>query len=168
MNKMARLNWKWRNLFLPSGPGGDRSRGRLYEPHLLAFGENFKISESAFIYLPESLSVGKNVYIGFSSYIGNGEVFLDDEVLIGNHVSITAADHLRKNGSFRFGGSEKKKIYIGKGTWIAAHSCITAGVSIGSGCLVAAGTVVTKDFGNDLLIAGVPSIAIRKLSDYEA
>lgn len=157
MNKFQRLFLKLRSGIIPSGPDGDLARGKLYKPYLKKCGSNFKVAESAFIYSPERLEVGDNVYIGYCSYLGNGGVVLADEVLIGNHVSITPSNHLAKKGSYRFGGSEYSEIKIGKGTWIAAHSCITAGVTIGSGSLVAAGAVITKSFPDNVIVAGVPA-----------
>jgi len=165
MNKFDRLWMRFCNFFTPLGSSGDRTRGKLYEKYLLSYGKNFKLAEQALIYSPEKLTVGDNVYIGFCTYLGNGPIILGDEVLIGNHVSITAANHLRKNGSYRFGGSELLPIEIGAGTWIAAHVCITAGVSIGEGCLIAAGSVVTKSFGDNLLIAGSPARVIREIKE---
>jgi maltose O-acetyltransferase len=165
INKFWRLYIKLRGLFIPDGPLGDRARGKLYEPFLKSFGENFKIGTNAFIYNPNALSVGNHVYIGFNSYLGQGEIQLDDEVLIGNFVSITASNHLRKNGSYRFGGYELKKIEIGKGTWIAANSCIIAGVKIGKGSLIAAGSVVTNSYGNNVVIGGVPAKIIKEQRD---
>lgn len=165
LTKKARLLIKWRMLFIADGPLGDRARGRLYEPYLKSYGENFKIGSQAFIFNPNGLSVGNHVYIGFNTYLGQGDIFLDDEVLIGNFVSITASNHLRKNSSFRFGGFEAKRIQIGVGTWIAAHSSITAGVTIGSGTLIAAGSVVTKSFGDNLIIGGIPAKEINKITD---
>ena len=159
LTSLSRIYLKFRYLLIPDGAHGDRKRGKLYEPYLKSFGKNFKVATNAFIYNPNCLSVGDNVYIGFNSYIGQGEVTLEDEVLIGNFVSITASNHLKKNNSFRFGGFESNPIVIGKGTWIAAHSCITAGVKIGKGCLIAAGSIVANSIERDnVLIAGVPAI----------
>jgi len=160
MVNRSSLWFKLRILTTPHGARGDRDRGKLHEPFLARHGRNFKVAEQAYIYSPDLLEVGDDVYVGFGSYLGNGPIRLEDEVLIGNHVSITAANHLRKGNSYRFGGSEMDGIIVGRGSWIAAHACITAGVSIGEGCLVAAGAVVTKSFGDNLLIAGVPARAI--------
>lgn len=149
-------------LFIPEGSAGDRARGKLYEPYLKRYGKNFKIASQAFIFNPNGLSVGNHVYIGFNSYLGQGEIKLNDEVLIGNFVSITASNHLLKGSSYRFGGFESKPITIGKGSWLGAHSCITAGVEIGEGCLVAAGAVVTKSFENHIVLGGVPAKEIKR------
>lgn len=163
INKWWRLYLRFRGIFIPDGPSGDRARGKLYEPFLKSFGQNFKVASQAMIYNPDGLEVGNHVYIGFNSYLGQGEIFLDDEVLIGNFVSITASNHLRKNSSYRFGGFKAEKIKIGKGTWIGGNSCVLAGVIIGSGSLVAAGSVVTKSFGDNLIIGGVPAKEIKKI-----
>ena len=85
---------KWRLLFVPDGPLGDRTRGRLYEPFLKSYGKNFKVGSQAFIFNPNGLTVGNDVYIGFNAYLGQGDITLKDEVLIGNFVSITASNHL--------------------------------------------------------------------------
>ena len=108
LTRSRRLFIGIRGLFLPEGPFGDRARGKMYEPYLKKFGTNFKVASQAMIYNPNGLEVGDNVYIGFNSYLGQGEIKLEDEVLIGNFVSITASNHLRKNGSYRFGGFDAK------------------------------------------------------------
>lgn len=167
VTKFARLKIKWLMIFIPDGPVGDRTRGKLYEPYLKSFGKNFKIGSQAFIFNPNGLVVGHDVYIGFNSYLGNGEIILHDEVLIGNFVSLTASNHLIKNDSFRFGGYKAELIEIGKGTWIGAHSVITAGVVIGTSCLIAAGAVVTKSFNDSLVVGGVPAKKITSIEEFK-
>lgn len=167
MKKSSRLYQKIRWQFIPSGPHGDLARGESYRKHMLRCGNNFKVGESAFIFSPELLEVGDDVYVGFSTYLGNGSIVLGNQVLIGNHVSITPSNHLAKNGSFRFGGSVDSKIFIGDGAWIAAHSCILSGVSIGAGSLVAAGSVVTKSIPERVVVAGVPARIIKDLAKHE-
>lgn len=167
MTKWDRFIMKLKMVFIPDGPQGDRARGKLYEPFLKEHGENFKVASQAFIFNPNGLSVGDHVYIGFNSYLGQGEIQLEDEVLIGNFVSITASNHLIKECSFRFGGYEAKPIKIGKGSWLGAHSCITAGVEIGEACLVAAGAVVTKSFEKEFILGGVPAKGIGKVGSLD-
>ena len=77
--------------------------------------------------------------------------------MIGNGVSITASNHLKKNGSYRFSGFEPKKVIIKKGAWIAANSSILAGITVGAGACIGAGAVVTKDVPDDKVYIGVPA-----------
>lgn len=167
MNSFWRLVVKWAGLCIPDGSTGDRMRGRLYEPFLLSCGENFKVGAGAFIFNPNGLRVGDHVYIGFGTYLGQGSITLDDQVLIGNFASLTASNHLRKDGSYRFGGFKAEEIRIGRGAWIAAHASIVAGVTIGAGSVVAAGAVVTQNFGSDKVIGGVPAKVIKENTDHE-
>lgn len=167
LTKFGRLLMKWKMFFIPDGPTGDRARGKLYEPYLKCYGKNFKIASQAYIFNPNGLSVGNDVYVGFNSYLGQGEIKLEDEVLIGNFVSITASNHLIKNDSFRFGGFHAAPIVIGRGTWVGAHSAIMAGVSIGNACLVAAGSIVTKSCGNMLIVGGVPAKEISTIDEFK-
>jgi maltose O-acetyltransferase len=167
ITKWARLKIKWKMLLIPDGPIGDRARGKLYEPYLKSFGENFKVGSQAYIFNPNRLSVGNHVYIGFNSYLGQGEIELDDEVLIGNFVSITASNHLIKGNSFRFGGFKAEPIKIGKGSWIGAQSAITAGVTIGKSCLIAAGSIVTKHVEDNTVVGGVPAKKISTIEEFK-
>ncbi|MGE8377168.1 MAG: acyltransferase [Sphingobacterium sp.] len=166
LTKFGRLLMKWRMLFIPDGPTGDRARGKLYEPYLKTYGKNFKVGAQAFIFNPNGLSVGDHVYIGFNSYLGQGEIFLEDEVLIGNFVSLTASNHLLKGDSFRFGGYFAEPIIIGKGSWIGAQSAIMSGVELGSLTLVAAGSIVTKSFSGNIVVGGVPAKEISSMENF--
>ncbi|MBX9448449.1 MAG: acyltransferase [Taibaiella sp.] len=143
------------------------SGGKLYEPYLKSYGKNFKVASQAYIFNPNGLEVGDNVYIGFNTYLGQGEIKLDDEVLIGNFVSITASNHLMKGDSFRFGGFKAEPIYIGRGTWIGAQSAITAGVRIGRSCLIAAGSIVTKSVEDRIVVGGVPAKKITTIEEFK-
>ena len=45
--------------------------------------------------------------------------------------------------------------------WIASNSTILAGVTIGTGSVVAAGSVVTKDVPPYSVVAGSPAVVIK-------
>ena len=45
--------------------------------------------------------------------------------------------------------------------WIGANCIITAGVTIGEGAVVAAGSVVTKDVKSYAIVGGIPAKIIR-------
>ena len=50
---------------------------------------------------------------------------------------------------------------IGNDVWIGANCVITAGVRIGTGAVIAAGAVVTKDVEPNSIVGGVPAKIIR-------
>ena len=109
------------------------------------------------VYNPSRLSVGNHVYIGHGTYIGDGDITIGDEVVIGPYCSITAGNHRFKDGSVRFGGYDYEPVQIGRGTWIGGHVSVVSGVTIGAGCLIAAGAVVTKDVPDGMIAGGVPA-----------
>lgn len=53
-------------------------------------------------------------------------------------------------------------IVIGNHVWIGLNVTILKGVTIGDGCMVAAGAVVTKSFPPNYLIGGVPAKIIKE------
>lgn len=57
-------------------------------------------------------------------------------------------------------------INIGNNVYIGMNCTILPGVSIGDNVIIGAGSVVTKSFASDLVIAGVPAKEIKKLDEY--
>jgi hypothetical protein len=64
--------------------------------------EGVRIAPGANIRLGEKGQIGKNVFVGLFSYI-NGDVVVEDNVLIGPHVCLTSNTHLfnTENQSFQ-------------------------------------------------------------------
>lgn len=54
-------------------------------------------------------------------------------------------------------------VKIGNNVWIGGHSTICPGVTIGNGVVVAAGSVVTKDVPDNVIVGGVPAKVIKKI-----
>ena len=55
---------------------------------------------------------------------------------------------------------------IGDDVWIGGGAIITPGVNVGSRVVIAAGSVVTKDVPDDVVVAGVPAKIIRHAYRY--
>lgn len=142
---------------------GNWLRGLFYRPFLKRCGGGFQVSLHAKLATPGQIEFGRDVYIGFGSWLNGlgGGIIFEDEVMLGPYVTMVAGEHLCEEGSFRFVRKSKPgSIWIGKGTWIAANATITSGVTVGKGCLVAAGAVVTKDVPDGAIVAGVPARVI--------
>lgn len=138
-------------------------RGKILSRKFRCCGKNLKMSSRINVYNPDMVSIGDNVYIGYSTYLGGGDIHLKDEVIIGPFCSIVAGNHTAKNDSFRFGPYDYGKIEVGEGTWLGSHVVITNNVKIGKGCLIGAGSVVTEDVPDFCFAAGSPARIIRKL-----
>jgi acetyltransferase-like isoleucine patch superfamily enzyme len=55
-------------------------------------------------------------------------------------------------------------VEIGEDCWMGANSIVLKGVTIGDRSVVAAGSVVTADIGEDCLVVGNPARVVRSLS----
>ncbi|WP_368253629.1 DapH/DapD/GlmU-related protein, partial [Clostridium paraputrificum] len=64
----------------------------------------------------------------------------------------------------RISGTELgKPITIGDNCWIGGSATIVPGVTLGNNVVVAAGAVVTKSFGDNVVIGGNPAKIIKEL-----
>lgn len=59
----------------------------------------------------------------------------------------------------------KKPITIKDNCWLASNVVVCGGVTIGEGCVIGAGSVVTRDIPPYSLAAGNPCRVIRKITE---
>ncbi len=92
-------------------------------------------------------------------------VEIEDDVFLTRGVVIVA--HLTPTPFLRalIGGTEFKKVHIGRGAYIGVNAIILPGVNVGEGCIVGAGSVVTKDVPPYTVAAGNPARVLRKVTD---
>ena len=57
---------------------------------------------------------------------------------------------------------KKGEIYIGKGSWVGAHSTIVLGARMGVGSLLAANSVLNSNVEDGAIYGGVPARFIKK------
>jgi maltose O-acetyltransferase len=114
---------------------------------------------------------GFNLRIGKGTWINRGCHFDNDLSLIeigencgiGMEVMFCTSSHKIGNSEKRAGENIKQSIIIDKGCWIGTRSTILPGVTIGKGCVVAAGSIVNKNCEPNGLYAGVPAKRIKEL-----
>ena len=92
-----------------------------------------------------------------------GGVEIGDRTLVGYGTKILSANHIIPAipGKIFGAGHVKKRVVIGNDVWIGANCVIVAGVTIGEGAVVAAGSVVTKDVAPFTIVGGVPAKLIK-------
>jgi acetyltransferase-like isoleucine patch superfamily enzyme len=112
----------------------------------------------------EGLKIGNNSSIGPYSYIGcSGYIEIGDNVMMSPRVSIYAENHLFDHPelTIKEQGVKREFVKIEDDCWIAANTIILAGVTIGRGSVIAAGSVVTKDVPPYSIVGGVPAKVIK-------
>lgn len=94
-------------------------------------------------------------------------------VTLGNHVTITAGvSFVTHDGGVWVFRREYPDIdifapiFVGNNVFIGINSIILPGVTIGNDCVVAAGSVVTHNVPDGMVVGGVPAKTIKSLDAY--
>jgi acetyltransferase-like isoleucine patch superfamily enzyme len=110
------------------------------------------------------IRIGDNAGIGeYSSIGGSGGVSIGANTIIGQYFSAHPENHNHEDLTrpIRTQGTTRAPISIGEDCWFGARVTVLAGVTIGDGCVIAAGSVVTRDIPARSIAAGIPARVIR-------
>ncbi|MGY4783662.1 DapH/DapD/GlmU-related protein [Rhodococcus opacus] len=104
------------------------------------------------------LTVGTGTFINYGCFSDLGaSTNIGERVDVGYEVMFATCSHEDGATARRAGVAKTAPIRVGDGAWIGARSVIMPGVTIGEGCVIAAGSVVTRDCKPNSLYAGVPA-----------
>lgn len=137
----------------------------------VVIGSNFSMGEYSKIDCSDVLSnigrrlvIGDNVGLNDRVYISvRGEVHIGNNVIVGPSVSIFSENHCfdRTDMCIKDQGVNRGITIIEDDVWIGAHSVILSGVRIGTGSVIAAGSIVNKNVAPFSVVGGVPARLIR-------
>ena len=126
-----------------------------------------KIDETLRIFTPFHINYGKKTTFGRDCFVNFGCTFLalggitiEDDVFIGPHC-VLATEYHPENPETRH-SLLTKPIVVKRNAWLGANVTVLAGVTIGENAIVAAGSVVTKDVPDNMIVAGSPARMIRE------
>ncbi|WP_288530759.1 sugar O-acetyltransferase [uncultured Secundilactobacillus sp.] len=113
---------------------------------------------------------GFNIHIGDHFYGNYDMTFLDTcPITIGSHcyfgpnvglyTPVHPLDYKQRDADVELGAP----ITIGDSCWFGGRVTVLPGVTLGNHVVVGAGSVVTKSFGDDVVIAGNPARIIKHL-----
>ncbi|CVH76862.1 Putative acetyltransferase [Clostridiales bacterium CHKCI006] len=110
------------------------------------------------------IHLGKQVFINTNCYLMDcAPITIGDHVFIGPHCGFYTASH-PLNYTMRNAGLEKAlPITIGSNVWFGGHVVVLPGVTIGDGCVIGAGSVVTHDIPANSVAVGSPCRVISTI-----
>jgi acetyltransferase-like isoleucine patch superfamily enzyme len=110
-----------------------------------------------------AVRIGDRCRVGLGSVL-IGPVELGNDIRIAQHVVMSGLNHSYENIHLPIHNQPVsiKPILIKDETWIGANVFVAAGVTIGRHCVVAAGSVVTKDVPDYSIVAGNPAKIIKQ------
>ena len=127
-------------------------------------GENIQIESSFQCDYGKNIHVGENFFANFNCVILDvAEVRFGDNCMLAPQVGLYTATHPLDPVERRSGLEYARPITIGNDCWIGGMAVINPGVTLGDNVVVASGAVVTKNFGDNVVIAGSPARVIRTI-----
>ena len=146
-----------------------------YRPYSIFFPKIRQILVKCFLYecgegivVKHNAEVSPSIILGDYSELGT-RCMIQSNVKIGNHVimgpdvKIYSRNHIYKSlqKTISQQGKVQLKTIIGNDVWIGANVIITAGCTIGNHAVIGAGSVVTKEIHDNMVVGGVPSKLIK-------
>ncbi len=106
-----------------------------------------------------SIRIGARTTVGFYSFIyASSDITIGDDCMIAPFAYIVDSDHGTERGvRMNQQPNVPSPISIGDDVWIGAKAVVTAGSTLGTGAVVAAGAVVRGDVPPYTIVGGVPA-----------
>ncbi len=162
--RMIEASYDTKNLLMQMNNASDPKEIR----DLLSQITGNQIDESVTVFTPlyinygKHTKIGKNVFINFDcTFLDLGGITIEDGVLIAPKVSLLSEGHpISPNQRHSL---VPKPIHIKKNVWIGANATILQGVTIGENSVVAAGSVVSNDVPDNVVVGGIPARIIKTI-----
>lgn len=127
-------------------------------------GEKLHVEPGLRVDYGENITVGNNFYANFDAVMLDVcPITIGKNAMLGPRVSLVTPEHplhpKERNSGIEFG----RPIMIGDNCWVGSDATIIGGVTLGHNVVVGAGSVVTKSFGDNVVIAGNPARVIKTI-----
>ncbi len=136
---------------------------------LLTLGRDVRLAPNVSFANAERISLGDAVQVGARCSLWAGRttswIRVGARTTFGPECFVTAADYgLAAGQRITDQPMAERDITIGADCWIGTRAILTAGISIGDGAVIGAGSVVTKDVPAGAIAVGVPARVVRMRS----
>jgi len=132
----------------------------------VSVGRNFYIGYGTYV-RPRCVSAGDYCYVGNHCHIAS-QVQLGNWVMIASNVSMIGGDHCFRHvgvPTIHASRDQNKPIVVEDDVWIGHGATILHGVRIGEGAIVAAGALVTHDVPPYSIVGSKPAAVIAQRFD---
>lgn len=131
-----------------------------------ALGKGTIIEETALLKCPQNIHIGERSHVNHYCCVWaspNSKIVIGNDGLMGPGVKLFSSNHgFARDRVMKEQDFVERDIRIGDDVWIGANSVVVAGVTIGDGALIAAGSVVTKDIPPYSIAGGTPAKVISE------
>ena len=157
--------------------GETEERERILGSLIGRLGKDCRLQGPIFFHYGTHTEIGDRFFANFNLTIqDDAKVTIGDDCNFGPGVTIVTPVHPMLAEERRqlkdVDGKMKhmcraKPVTIGSDCWFGANVVVCPGVSIGSGCVIGAGSVVTHDIPDNCFAAGNPCRVIREITEEE-
>ena len=149
-------------------PEDDAARADILRRLLGSVGKNCWIEPTLRCDYGTNISVGNNFYANYDCvFLDVAPITIGNNVLLGPRVGLYAAGHpiaaSVRNTGLEFGAP----ITIEDNVWIGGGVSVCPGVTIGTGSIIAAGSVVTRDVPLGVVAGGNPCRVLREIGEHD-
>ncbi|WP_143708834.1 DapH/DapD/GlmU-related protein [[Flexibacter] sp. ATCC 35208] len=126
-------------------------------------GQDINVESRANVGSGKGISIGHNSGLGVRAHV-RGPLIIGENVMMGPEVIILTRNHKYDDLSIPMNmqqGSVVKPVEIKDDVWIGTRVIILPGVTIGTGAIIAAGAVVTKNVPDYAIVGGNPAKIIK-------
>lgn len=161
-DRAKKLTWRYNQIDPTDWAGRTALLGEL----LGCLGEDSWIEPSFRCDYGVNITVGDGVFVNYDCiFLDVAPITIGSRVLIAPRVCLYTAGH-PTDAEVRSSGLEfGLPITVEDDAWIGGSAVILPGVTIGSGSIIAAGSVVTKDIPAGVIAAGNPCRVLRPITD---
>ncbi len=178
LGEMKRKAHRLNNVYNALPEEDAEARRRLLEDLLGAVGAGTSMNGPIRFHYGCHTRVGERCFMNFNFTVqDDAPVTIGDDCNFGPNVTIVTPVHPMKADERRVmlneNGEPKHACYarpvtIGDDCWFGANVVVCPGVTIGSRCVIGAGSVVTRDIPDDSFAAGVPCRVIRPITQEDS
>ena len=127
------------------------------------------VPDTVRVFAPLNINYGPGVRFGNDCFLNFGctllsigGITIEDGVFIGPQCVLATEYHPEEPATRHT--LLTKPIVVKRNAWLGANVTVLAGVTIGENAIVAAGSVVTKDVPDNMVVAGSPARVIRPIN----